>query len=106
MRVGRTRLSSRRNTSTASRSPAQRLTSAGSASCNSSSVRERRLSLESAMPTHRCALELLLLQLGEEVEVVERVVERDGAQFAKRGFGGPKVALLDRASGSSMCRAL
>ena len=48
---------------------------------------------------------LFRLLLSESVEVAERVLEGDGAELAQRRFGGPEVALLDRAGEASVCRA-
>src|SRR5260370_41899491 len=58
------------------------------------------------MPTHRRAFELLRFLLGQQVEVAERVLERDAAELAQRRLGGPEVPLLDRAGEPSVCRAL
>lgn len=49
---------------------------------------------------------LLHDSLGEEVEVAERILERDGSELAEGRFGGPEVALLDRAGEASVCRPL
>jgi hypothetical protein len=50
------------------------------------------------MPAHRGPFELLRFLLGEQVEVAERVLVRDGAELAQRRLGGPEVPLLDRSS--------
>jgi hypothetical protein len=55
------------------------------------------------VPADAGAVELLRLLLGEEVEVGERVLERGLAELAERHFGGPEVALLDRAGEASVC---
>ena len=94
MSVGRsTRRTRRRNNSTASRSPAQRLANAASASCDSAS--DRRGASVSSRPCPRtgCALELRWLLLGEQVEVGERVDERRVSEFAERYLGCHSRAL-------------
>ena len=58
------------------------------------------------MPANRGPLELLRLQFGQEVEVLEGVAERDGAELAQGHLRGPEVAGLDRAGEPAVCRAL
>ena len=106
MTLGRTRGSSRRNTSIASRSPAQRLANAAGASCRLRERQERCLRLEAAVPADAGPFELLRSLLGEEVEVVERGPERRLAELPERHFGAPEVVLLDRAGEPAVCRPL
>jgi hypothetical protein len=51
----------------------------------------QRLGMESqpAVPADRRPLELLRLDLGEQVEVVEQVVQAGGAELAERLLGAP-----------------
>jgi hypothetical protein len=58
------------------------------------------------MPADRRPLEFLRLLLGEKVEQVERIFERNGAKLAQRRLRRPEVGLLDRTCETSMRRAL
>ena len=89
MTLGRTRGSSRRNTSIASRSPAQRLANAARASCRLRERQERCLRLEAAVPADAGPFELLRSLLGEEVEVVERVLS-DGWPSSRSDISVPQ----------------
>lgn len=104
--VGRAFRNSLRRTSTADASPAHTLASAASASCDSVSVKQRRLELEPPVPADRRGGRALGLKLGQEDQVLERVDEREAAHLPGRDLGAAKVALCECAGEASVCRAL
>jgi hypothetical protein len=58
------------------------------------------------MPADGCPFQLLKLHLSQEIEVAERVLERDSAELAQGGLSGQKVPLLESAGQAAVCRAL
>jgi len=58
------------------------------------------------MPTDSRPLEPIGTLTRDQDDELERVSEREGAEFARSDFGLEETALLDCAGEASMCRAL
>jgi hypothetical protein len=96
--VGRTRWRSFRNNPIDSRSPGAEARQCCQGELRVRERHHRGFDLEAAVPADRGLLELLGPLLGEEVEVVERLVQaREATEFADRELSLEQVAPLDGA---------